>query len=78
MSQIVQLPQNVRAANEMRRAINERASRICAREPNRIHAVCEGVRLMSHGSSSGAAVQLGWQQLIVHGAMFGAGGGCAA
>lgn len=60
---IFRLPTDIRAAHAMRRAINERASRSRCSEADRIHAVCEGARLMFFGSSSAAAVQLGWQSL---------------
>lgn len=60
---IFHLPNDVRSANAMRSAINERALRNHCNESDRIRAVCEGVRYMVLGSSSAAAVQLGWQKL---------------
>lgn len=60
---ILRLPNDIRAAHMMRRAINERALRSHTPERDRIHAVCEGARMMVLGSSSAAAVQLGWRQL---------------
>ncbi len=60
---IFHLPRDIRSANAMRSAINERALRNHCPESDRIRAVCEGVRYMVLGSSSAAAVQLGWQKL---------------
>jgi protein-tyrosine-phosphatase len=60
---IFHLPRDVRSTNAMRSAINERALRNHTPEADRIRAVCEGVRYMVLGSSSAAAVQLGWQKL---------------
>jgi hypothetical protein len=57
------LPRDIRSANAMRSAINERALRNGSRESDRIHAVCEGLRHMVLGGSSAMAAQLGWQQL---------------
>jgi hypothetical protein len=57
------LPRDIRSTNAMRSAINERALRNHTPEADRIRAVCEGVRCMVLGSSSAAAVQLGWQKL---------------
>lgn len=62
-AQLFHLPNDVRSANAMRSAINERALRNHCNESDRIRAVCEGLRYMVLGSSSGAAVQLGWQRL---------------
>lgn len=59
---IFHLPRDIRSANAMRSAINERALRNHCPESDRIRAVCEGIRYMVLGSSSAAAVQLGWQQ----------------
>lgn len=56
---IFHLPRDVRSANAMRSAINERALRNRCAETDRIRAVCEGVRYMVLGSSSAAAVALG-------------------
>jgi len=55
-AQLFHLPRDVRSANAMRSAINERASHNHCNESDRIRAVCEGLRYMVLGSSSGAAV----------------------
>lgn len=62
-AQLFHLPRDIRSANAMRSAINERALRNHCPESDRIRAVCEGIRYMVLGSSSAAAVQLGRQQL---------------
>lgn len=62
-ARLFHLPNDVRSANAMRSAINERALRNHSSESDRIRAVCEGLRYMVLGSSSGAAVALGWKQL---------------
>lgn len=70
---IFHLPRDVRSTNAMRSAINERALRNRSPESDRIRAVCEGVRCMVLGSSSGAAAQLGWRVLGGRGPSVGYG-----